>query len=226
MNKLKNKASLKVITNEPQIKEHKSEIYERALLRLSKKLGDKLEVTDRDNLKKYIFLLTKFIIHSLDFRNANVLPVDSDSTMERFAVMDAIMSLYAKLTPDELVNMFPIKKEYKGEKYQMKDYFSTMEAIGTYPPDKSIGMDNIMSLLWDYVNKDTRLFLMEHTSAMSDLYRIQSGKGIMQEYLEHEGVDTYSMNEQEGILVNNRTGECSKISKTKKRKPKQFDVIK
>ena len=55
-----------------------------------------------------------------------------------------IMAALGKLTPEELVQMFPIKKEYDGERWGVKDYFYVREAIERLEPDKPIGTEMLL----------------------------------------------------------------------------------
>lgn len=91
------------------------------------------------------------------------------------------------ITPREFLTMFPIKKEFDGQKYECKDYFYTKEYLSTIDLDEPISEP--FEFLWDYWNSDTARFLMNVMGAMSDVRKEQTGKGIMQEFLEKEGFD-------------------------------------
>ena len=92
--------------------------------------------------------------------------------MERYAYLDNIVQTIGMLTPRQLVEVFPIHKTYDGDKYQMKDYFYTMEEINKIGLDNPIG-DKSFELLWDYENNDLRNFLVETVSTMNlvNMYR-------------------------------------------------------
>ena len=76
-----------------------------------------------------------------------------------------------------------------------------------------IGRDELSELLWDYDNEDLRHAYIEFTTAMSAIYRAQTGKGVAEKFLEDRGVPTYTMDKESGIMRNSQTGE---IVKTKK----------
>lgn len=82
-----------------------------------------------------------------------------------------IMSALGKLTPKELVQMFPIKKEFDGERWETKDYFYTREAMERLEPDKPIGTEmDAADLLWEYVNDDLTFFFFNWMDAIDDLH--------------------------------------------------------
>lgn len=80
------------------------------------------------------------------------------------------MTAIGLLTPRELMQLFPVKKDYGGEKGGYKDYFWVMEKLGELPQDKPIGSpQDVADLLWDYVNPDTEYFLMMWIHSIDDL---------------------------------------------------------
>ncbi|WAM35600.1 hypothetical protein [Caldicellulosiruptor acetigenus] len=72
-----------------------------------------------------------------------------------------IIQSMAQLTPKEFMQLFPIKKFYKGRKYSIKDYYTTREMLNKNDMDKPIG-EAIIEFLWDYVNDDIESFLVNH----------------------------------------------------------------
>lgn len=97
------------------------------------------------------------------------------------------LDLMTLITPRQFLTMFPIKKEFDGQKYECKDYFYTKEYLSTIDLDKPISEP--FEFLWDYWNSDTARFLMNVMGAMSDVRKEQTGKGIMEEFFEKEGFD-------------------------------------
>ncbi|WP_289891448.1 hypothetical protein [Virgibacillus pantothenticus] len=45
-----------------------------------------------------------------------------DEISSAFQIANAIQDTTGKLTPKEFMNIFPIDKEFDGDKYEMKDY--------------------------------------------------------------------------------------------------------
>ena len=80
--------------------------------------------------------------------------------------------------------------------------------------DKPIGRDKLSELLWDYENADLRHAYIEFTTAMSAIYRAQTGKGIAEQWCDDMGIPIYTMNKETGIMKNNRTGDIVKLGKT------------
>ena len=71
-------------------------------------------------------------------------------------VLDAI----GRLTPQKLLQLYPVTKEYDGSDGTAKDYFYTMDRLKQWPPDKPIGTaQEVACLLWDYQNQDLEIML-------------------------------------------------------------------
>lgn len=62
-------------------------------------------------------------------------------------------------------------------------------------------------------NEDLRNAYVEFTTAMSAIYRAQTGKGIAEQFFEERGVPTYTMDRETGIMKNNQTGDIMKPKK-------------
>lgn len=131
-----------------------------------------------------------------------------------FQLIDAIFTVCGYLTLRNFVTTFPIEKYFKGDKWEEKDYFYTMDVLSKMDWDKTIGRDELSELLWDYMNADLRHAYLEFTDAMSALYRSQTGKGMMEQFCEELGIDTYTVDRENGIIKNNQTGDIGKIKKT------------
>ncbi len=91
----------------------------------------------------------------------------------RINAMSVIMSYMATLTPTrEFVRVFPIPKEYDGEKYSVKDYFSTIERLKKYPSDEEIRKDKIIEFLMEYYNWDIIKFEVKKLCLISYIRRL------------------------------------------------------
>ena len=129
----------------------------------------------------------------------------------KFQVIDYIFTVIGCITLSNFVTTFPITKEYDGAKWETKDYFYTMDVLSKMDWDKPIGRDNMFDFLWDYVNDDLRNVCVEYMNAMSAVYRSQTGKGMMEQFCEDNGIGTYTVDENTGIMRDNQTGEISKF---------------
>lgn len=199
-----------------------SELWERqyytALEKSCTGRSGKIKDLPQDELAKIGFAGIKYICTMRDVTRENTrLGIDEGRTLAeeqiRFRVIDGIFTILGCLTLRNFVNTFPIDKTYDGEKWQCKDYFSTMEVLSKMDWDKPIGRDELSELLWDYYNADLRHAYIEFTTAMSAIYRAQTGKGIMEQFCEDRGVPTYTIDKETGIMKNNQTGDVFKTQK-------------
>lgn len=115
------------------------------------------------------------------------------------------INMLNKITPRQLMNIFPITKIYDGNKYESKDYFYSMDKCNKHGLDVPIG--NAFEFLWDYMNVDTGLFLVKYLSTLSDVRRLETGQGILETYAAENGIKTYRRKQINGksILVENLT---------------------
>ena len=85
----------------------------------------------------------------------NTLPYENTYTKEQIdkglPLIDEVYELLQKATPRQIMQVFPIHKEYDGEKWGTKDYFYTKEYLKKMPLDKPIG-DNVHDFLCEYYN--------------------------------------------------------------------------
>lgn len=136
-----------------------------------------------------------------------------NSVLQLAQKKDAIFTVCGCLTLRNFVITFPIDKTYDGDKWECKDYFYTMDVLSKMDWDKPIGRDELSELLWDYENADLRHAYVEFTTAMSAIYRVQTGKGIAEKFFEDRGVPVYTMDKETGIMKNNQTGDIIKLKK-------------
>lgn len=201
-----------------------NEIWERqyhnaVLYAIEKNKDIKLADYPQEDLMKIALCGIKYICSIRDVKREN-LRLDtgySRSLRESqiiFQLIDAIFTVCGYLTLRNFVTTFPIEKYFKGDKWEEKDYFYTMDVLSKMDWDKTIGRDELSELLWDYMNADLRHAYLEFTDAMSVLYRSQTGKGMMEQFCEELGIDTYTVDRENGIIKNNQTGDIGKIKKT------------
>lgn len=192
--------------------------YHAALERLSARInqGEKISCA----CEKMIFLFMKYLSAYTDFNGMEYGDLQ-DLLSDYFAVTDAM----SFLTPKQFMRLFPVEKTYDGKRWQMKDYFTCMEAVGRYAPNKPIGADKIQEFLMDYWNPNITRFEVGKMLCASAVRRSAGGKGIMEEFAEDQGIPTYTFYKDENIMVNNSTGELSKVRKAKKRRPRWLKVV-
>lgn len=91
-----------------------------------------------------------------------------DDLSVKYENMNHIISFMQRLTPNELLKLFPVKKFYGGEKIGIKDYFYTMDTLKHHGLDTPIG-NQVYSILCDYTNIEISLFLTKLFSVISQL---------------------------------------------------------
>lgn len=96
--------------------------------------------------------------------------------------------MLAKLTPRQLLNTFPPTKSFDGQKYQSKDYLSTMEAVRAVPLDEPIGDDRLFELLWDYVNPDVSTYMVQRMTLTDQFLKYQGKPSVLESLFVNQGI--------------------------------------
>lgn len=202
-------------------KKDKHEIYMKVYLKsLRKILREENEISE--HIKKTVFYGVKAITTRprLDY-------ITREEVIQRFQTINIIQDCIGLLTPREFMNIFPIAKEYDGHKWQMKDYFYTVNYINTLDIDTPIGMgEKALDFLWEYYNRDIIKFSVETMCCMSDLRKLEGQPSLMEEWAAENGIKTYSMHtDSKGnqFLLDKETGTTAKVSKLR---PKHLKVVK
>jgi hypothetical protein len=71
----------------------------------------------------------------------------------------------------------------------------------------------LTDFLWDYQNTELNRFMVDSMCSISDMRRLQGEKGVFEEFAEKQGIDTYTVNETDGYIVNNTTHKSVPYSK-------------
>ncbi|MBS5799096.1 MAG: hypothetical protein KID02_04945 [Clostridiales bacterium] len=128
----------------------KHEVYLRSY-ELAKK-----QITNRTILLKVVFNGVK-AVNTLEFQK----PYTLQEAEQGKKLTCEVMKFMERVTPRELMQVFPIHKEYNGEKYGSKDYFYTREYLNQIDIDKPIG-DKLKEFLWNYCNWELWEFEIDH----------------------------------------------------------------
>ena len=149
-----------------------------------------------ENLKKMVYWNIRFLPY---YENVNV--------EEKFAYISCLKNCLKKLTYREFINLFPIDKEYDGAKWEMKDYYSTME----YLNDKSLDdfIEDPLELIFEYNNCHIIIFGVEIMTVTSDIHRIQTGLGITEAFIYGKEMPHDSKG---NIISVNHEGKVCKVS--------------
>ncbi len=110
--------------------------------------------------------------------------------LAKFKAMESLKGLMAQLTPTQFINTFPISKTYDGDRYECKDYFYTIKMINELDKDAPIG-EGIDDFLWDYGNRDIKMFGVYLFSLMSDIMRAKGEPSIMERMSAEFGIPLY-----------------------------------
>ena len=198
-----------------------NEIWERyffdMVMRYTEEYGT-LYKLPQDKLAKVGLAGIKYICSCRDVSRENTrLGIDEPKTLKQnqyhFQLIDSIFGVLGCLTLRNFVTTFPIDKDYDGAKWECKDYFYTMDVLKKMEWDKQIGRDELSELLWDYENEELRHAYIEFFTAMSAIYRAQTGKGIAETWCDNMGIPTFTEDKETGIVKNNRTGDIMKPKK-------------
>lgn len=161
-------------------------------------------------------------IDSINHRLDNTYQTPFEVKQNAFNMIDALYSIIGRIKLKNLIKIFPIDITYDGDKWGCKDYFFTMDVLKEKGLDNAVGRDEVFDLMWDYMNKDLREFTLFYMSCMSAMYKQQTGVGIAEKFCEDNGIGTYTMDRENGLLINNKSGEIAKVSN----KPSFMQIVK
>jgi hypothetical protein len=159
--------------------------------------------------------IKKLIVYGIKAVNTKPEPktLTHEEAISDFQFATVILDLIGTLTPGEFMNLFPIEKEYKGHRWQMKDYFYTMDYIKGLDPLKPIGEDAI-NFIWEYTNWEITEFNIAIMGYMSNIRRLEGQPSLMEEWADMNGLKTYTMHtDQQGreFLFDGEKEEAAKI---------------
>lgn len=204
--------------------------YERARARAVKEYAEQCgKMTFREAANEFSESFRKLLYANVKYLGAvrvETPEADEDFIQALHSHISCALDTFGAMTPRQVMCLFPISKTYDGERWQCKDYFTTMKAINEIGIDNVIGKERAPRFLWSYMNWDIDEFMVTFMLTVSRMRVLQGGKGIMEEFFEEKGLPTYSYYENEGIMVNRQTGEVTKVEKPRTKVPKYMKVIK
>jgi len=209
-----------LIKTEPKEKANYMDIYYRLFCATVVKYYE--DVENRDRLKQSVYYGVKFI--NLNSKQKD--EIEYEKMIQLFDFTLLVEKLMSLLTPREFVTIFPIEKTYDGNKYECKDYFYVIKKLNDYGMDKIL-QDNITEMLWEYWNLDINFFVVNMFSVASNIKKIKTGKGFMEEWAEKNGITTYKLCKdpvtKKEYMYNPKTGKSSSI---KRPTPRYLKVVK
>ena len=181
----------------------------------------------QDELMKVALCGVKYINYVADIERENQRLDSSYNTPfavkeAGFNMIDTLFGIIGRIKLNNLIKIFPIDKEYDGDKCGCKDYFFTMDVLKEKGLDNAVGRDDVFDLMWDYENRDLREFTVFYMSCMSAMYKQQSGVSFAEKFCEDNGIGTYTMDRENGLVIDNQSGEIAKVSK----KPSFMQIVK
>lgn len=142
-------------------------------------------------------------------------PEDPDAAAARMSMYQVVNGLIGLLTPAELVTVFPVDKTFDGDRWEIKDYFFTMDELRKIGMDAPIGTEQVTGLLWDYENGELREYLVRYMSTMSAVMEFQGKPSLFEQMTEHLGLETYALHRDpvthQQYMQNSHTGAVTPV---------------
>lgn len=186
-----------------------------------------LDDWSQDELMKVALCGVKYINYAIDIDAINhrldsTYQTPFEVKQNSFNLIDGLFGIIGRIKLGNLIKIFPIDKTYDGDKWGSKDYFFTMDVLKEKGLDNAVGRDGVFDLMWDYENRDLREFTVFYMSCMSAMYKQQTGVGIAEKFCEDNGIGTYTIDKENGLLIDNQSGEIAKLSN----KPSFMQIVK
>ncbi|MCI8647893.1 MAG: hypothetical protein HFE76_14130 [Firmicutes bacterium] len=197
-------------------------LWERVLIQFGETVSMAGLSVHPDLLKKMTYLYVKYIG---TVKDKELDLYGKEMTERLFESIELTMRMIGHMTPRQIMQMFPVSKTYNGERWQCKDYYSTMKEVEQVGLNTVIGKDKASEFLMEYENQDIREFMITFMLVVSRMRVLQGGRDILEEFMEEQGVPSYSYYQDEGIMINRQTGGAIKVEKPKTRVPKYMKVI-
>ena len=160
-----------------------------------------------------------------------VVEVGEEATTYNQAIKDfkfysLISELVGTLTPNDFLEIFPIKKGFDGKKWQRKDYFYTKDYLSRFDMNKPIG-ENAIEFLWEFQNDTVTDYVVTTMVTMNQIRRFEGKTTLTEEACNIFGfkaITVYKDNLGNQFMID-ESGKTSKLSE-KKRLPSYLKVIK
>lgn len=200
-------------------------LYLKAAKRLSSNFvrGNQLGLIPEEEIKeistKIAYYLLKYVITKPEPEFTTKGEVDAELSLHW-----TVLQFFSQMTPEQFMNIFPIKKFYKGHKYGIKDYYTTKAMLSKIDINQPIG-DNVIDFLWDYANDDIEEFLVRHMVTISKLRRFEGKPSLAEEMAKELGLKTYRLyqdSQGQKFLLDEETGRTIRV----KERPKHLKLIK
>lgn len=206
------------IQRKQEIRKKRIESYKNSYFKYKYGLGDKA-----DNKKTVYFGI-------LYFARADAANLSTQQIFLAVTEMMEIKMLMQHISLQEIMQLFPIIKEYDGKKFECKDYISTMEYLSKKQMNECFEtQEDVDMFFWNYYNSDIMNFSIKETLFCSELLKRSGRKGLLESFFDkfaNGEIHTYTMDKKNNVMIDNKTGETFKINESPMPKiAKYFEVI-
>lgn len=179
-------------------------------LRILKELANKGIETEEDRLKAF-YHLAKYM---------TLKPENSEEAESNFYITTIGDELLKGVSIEKFIQYFPIEKTYDGTRLEMKDYFSTVEAL----KEHGLVIKDPFTFLWDYHNRLIRFYVVARMGFMSRIHEQSTGKSLIEDFF---GIAPMYLKEINGkeVLYDSKTGKTKPVRRHKRR-PKWIRRVK
>lgn len=158
-------------------------IWENALERLDKKQDALFNTNDPVKQHQMTIQGILYVVKANRYIPGSLLYTLSDMELESiFMAKLQWLDSIKELTFAEFVQIFPIRKEFDGYKYEVKDYFTTIAYI-----ESCGGMDQFIQhpfeLLIEYNNFELSIFTVDIICIMDEIRSRKTGMNLIEEFL-------------------------------------------
>lgn len=195
--------------------------YDNLMVRsFEKKENDNKDENISDTFAKMFFYGTKYITLKYQANKKNMFEPrvlkNYDELRKDFAFVEFMYQVLEHLTLKQVMQMFPIDKEYNGKRDGCKDYFYSTEHLQGIDSDDLLcnQFTDINDFTWIYWNRDIfdlEIVLME---IASDIRRFEGKKSIAEEWTEKQGLEAYTIF-TDGTMKNSKGEKIGKIKTIK-----------
>ena len=200
----------------PTATKEKWELYKSAYNNLMCRCQEQKENNNiSDTLAKMFFYGSRYITLKYRSKNKGMFEpriVNYQELMEDFTFSNLMYQILGHLTLRQVQDMYPIDKEYDGKKYYCKDYFFSIEKLKGVDPDTLLCYQypDITDFTWDYWNRELIDFDVAMMEIASDIRRCEGKKGIMEEFMEKQGIESYTVS-TDGTMKNSKGEKICKL---------------
>lgn len=156
-----------------------------------------MESPSKDTRKNVVFWAIKYIPH-----------IDDSDIEGREVLIQLVNMELKKMNYREFVNIFPITKFYKGDKWDTKDYFFTMKYIEDHG-----GLDAYIEepfdMVWDYQNKYVRKFGVKWLNYVDDKMQEATGIDLFKAFF---NTDDFAKDSKGNLIGVDNKGKVHKVS--------------